>query len=308
MNLELWQSRFRDDMELSRWSENTIKIYVMELRPFFEFLAAQGIDDLAGISRDVIEGYRTHLFYATYRNRPISAARQANRLSAVKRFTRFLTQARFLLADPSLAVELPRVPIKLPRILASEKQVVRLLEAPDVTTLNGVRDRAILELLYSSGIRNSELRELQLEDIELEGRQVFVRCGKGGKSRVVPIGDEAAVWIGEYAHRARPYMVRRLGDNTLFLTSRGLAFTRPVLAKLVRTWAEAVGLGRNLTPHALRHCCASHMLRHGASVRHVQEMLGHASLMTTERYLHVEISDLRRVHQRCHPRERRMHE
>ena len=304
LDLTLWQSRFADWMTLRQWSRRTIDNYTAELRPFFEFLQAEGVDELAALTRDTIEGYRTHLFYATYRGRPISLRTQAIRLNSIKRFTAFLVAADFLLIDPGAQVPLPRTPPALPRPILSERETEIVLESPDVTTPLGIRDRAMLEVFYSCAIRNSELRALALEDVDLEERRLRVRRGKGDKSRVVPMGEEAALWVREYLAHGRPYLVRRLGEATLFLTFYGQAFTRVGLARLVADIARKAGMDKAVGPHLLRHACATHMLRRGASVRHLQELLGHVALSSTQRYTRVEIGDLQRVHSRCHPRER----
>jgi site-specific recombinase XerD len=305
MNLEMWRVRFREHLELRHWSPRTIEGYVRELGSLFDFLAAHGVEDLSALTTHLVEEYRSYLLYATYRGRTLAISTQCSRMAAVKQFTAFLARAGFMLLDVGARVPLPRTVRRLPRALLSEKEVARLLEAPDVTTLNGIRDRAILEAIYSCGIRNSELRALELDDVRLESRQLRVRCGKGSKSRMVPLGEEAVLWLGEYLAHVRRVYVRRVGDRTFFLTSRGLPFTRAVLARVVRDLAQSAGLGPDVGPHTLRHACATHMLKRGASVRHIQELIGHVSLTATERYLHLEISDLQRVHRRCHPRERR---
>jgi len=304
LNLELWRMRFQEYMELRGWTSRTVESYASELRPFFEFLESQAIESLGCVTRETVQEYRTHLFYVQYRDRRISTSTQCSRLTRIKSFLRFLAREHFLLTDPAAQVELPCVPRRIPRTLLSERETLILLEAPDTTTPLGIRDRSILELLYCTAIRNTELRRLSLDDIDTEQRVLRIVCGKGNKSRVVPLGEEAIVWLEEYLVHGRPRLVRRT-STTVFLTWRGKPFSRGSLSRVVRQAARAARLKKAVTPHVLRHCCATHMLRRGANICHLQELLGHESAATTQRYTKVEISDLHRVLERCHPRERR---
>jgi len=304
-NVALWQQRFRDYMAIRAWSQRTIDSYAREVRPFLEFLDVCGIDSVSGITRDVIEGYRTLLFEVRRHERPLSVGTQAVRLGAVKAFVRFLWRERYLLIDTGAGVELPRVPRTLPRVILSEAEVRQLLETPSLDRPLAYRDRAILELLYSSALRNSELCALDLDAVDLERCEVRVHHGKGGKSRVVPLGEFAKQWIESYLQRERPRLVRSPEQTALFLSWRGRHLVRFNLAQIVHRAGELAGLTKPVGPHTLRHCAATHMLAHGASLKHIQEFLGHASIATTQRYLKLEVSNLRRVLLRCHPRERR---
>jgi integrase/recombinase XerD len=167
-----------------------------------------------------------------------------------------------------------------------------------------VRDRTILELLYGSAIRNTELCELHLDHLDFARHLLRVDCGKGNKPRLVPLGEEAEAWLQEYLLSIRPQLLRKASSQEVFLSNRGRPFTRGPLAFLVAHWARKAGLVKHITPHILRHSCATHMLRHGADLRYIQAMLGHSSPQTTQIYTRVEISDLRKVILRCHPRER----
>ncbi len=305
MNLELWRTRFREHLDLGAFSSRTAEEYCRELRPLFEYLERQGLDEPGAATRDHLEGYRTHLFYLRTRSdQPLSLQTQQGRMTAVKAFFRFLHAERFVLVDPAASLALPKVPRGLPRAHLSEADVETLLSQPDTTTPVGLRDRAAMEVLYVTGLRNAELRALTLDDVGLERREVRVRRGKGGKSRLVPLGEEAVAWLEEWLCRGRPSLVRDPAERHVFVTWRGRPLTREDLGHLVSMAAERAGLSK-VTPHQLRHCCATHMLRHGASLRHLQELLGHASASTTQRYTRVELSDLKKVLRRCHPRERR---
>jgi len=304
VNVARWLERFEEWLTLRGYAALTRVHYGRRTRIFLEFLAERNLA-LTQVTRAVLEEYRLHLFYRHFQGRPIGPAAQANHLIAVKKFFRFLVQDHALLLDPTAELELPRCPHRLPRSVPSEKMIRRLLEAPDVGTLLGLRDRAILEMLYATGLRNTELRQLMLDAVRLEERLVFVFRGKGNKSRVVPLGQEAAYWLSEYLVRARPRLTRSAAEKHLFLGSKGPLRSTLSLSKIVRRAADRAGVSETVTPHAFRHACATHMLRRGAGLRHLQDLLGHASAGTTQRYTKVEVSDLRRVHRRCHPRERR---
>ena len=161
-----------------------------------------------------------------------------------------------------------------------------------------------MEALYATGVRNSELGSLKLDDLDWANHCLRVENGKGGKWRVVPLGEEAEIWITEYLQKVRPQQLQDPEEKAVFLTNRGRPFKRESLTDVVHRWSKTVGLEKRVTPHVLRHCCATHMLKRGAGLRYLQAMLGHSSSDTTERYTRVEVSDLRRVVMRCHPRER----
>lgn len=304
MNVTLWQARFEEWLRGRHRGERTVRNYVGELRPFFEFLASLGIDTLANVRRDDIEEYRNHLHHLTWRGHRLQPGTQANRLTAVKMFMRYLARARFIAFDPAAEVEVPRLPQTLPRVPLTERETVRLLESCTGNNPLDIRNRAILEVLYSTAIRNTELRSLTLDAVNLHAGQVRV-LGKGRKMRMLPLGEHAVAWLRDYLDRARPRLVRSRDQRVLFLSYRGHPLERGALAKLIAALARRAGFDKTVTPHLLRNCCLTHMLKNGAELRHLQEMAGHASPETTQRYTRVEVTNLRRVLQRCHPRERR---
>lgn len=305
LDLTLWQSRFGEYLQLRNFSPRTIQGYTTELRPLFDYLRECGVESLGAVGRDLVEGYRTHLFYAkTRRGQGLSLQTQCSRLQAVKAFFKFLARKQFVLVDAGALVELPRLPQRLPRVILTEAEVWALLGVPDILNPMGLRDRAALELLYGCGIRSTELCELELDALDFERKQVHVRLGKGQKDRMLPLGVEAEGWLRAYLHRGRPFLLARADEPRVFLSKSGGDLTRSDLAKVVRKTARAAGLQKQVSPHTLRHSCATHMLRHGAGLRHLQALLGHSSLNTTQRYTQLEITDLRRVLKRCHPRER----
>jgi len=305
VNVDLWKSRFKEYLQLRNYSPRSIEAYVSELKSFLAHLEVIGVDSLAALTRDHVEDYRAFLAEATYRGQRLAVSTQAHRLANVKVFTRFLARERFISIDPGASVDRPRVPRTAPGAVLSELEAERVVESTAGVGPVSVRNRAMLEVLYCTGIRNQELRELRLHDVHLERAELHVRCGKGGKARMLPLGEDAIAWLKEYLLRARPYLVASGAQRVLFLSYRGHPLSRTAVAKIVRGLAVQSGLKKMVTPHVLRRSCATHMLRHGAGLRQVQEMLGHASPQTTEKYTRMEVSDLRRALQRFHPREKK---
>lgn len=305
MNHELWQARFREHLEIRGRAARTVRSYQDILKPFLTFLEAAGLSSLSELTAELLEAYRVELFSRRHRGRALSRAYQVTNLAGIKAFLGFLARAGHLAVDLSTALELPRVPRSLPKVILTEAEVRQLLERQDLTSALGVRNRALLEVLYGTALRNAEVLGLQLTQVDLEARLVRVERGKGGKSRVVPLGEEARFWLSEYLVRARPLLVGARPCAHVFLTSRQQPFSRNTLTAAVRRLAREAGLTKRVTPHVLRHSCATHMLRRGAGLRHLQKMLGHETPTSTQIYTHVEVSDLRRVLERCHPRERR---
>jgi len=303
LNAEPWRRLFGDWLAVRPYSERTRREYPAYLPALFRYLETQGLGRLSEVTRDTLEAYRLHLYHARPRGRPLALASQNRKLCVVKAFFRFLAEERYLLVDPAAQLVLPRFNRVLPAV-PTEKEVRRLLAAPDVGTALGLRDRALLELVYSTGMRNTELRELCLDDLETDRRTVRIRKGKGSKSRVVPLGREAAYWLDAYLSQGRPSFRPAPDQTRVFLTARGPFQTRQAVSDVVLRAARQAGLKKRITTHSLRHAVATHMLRRGAGLRHLQEMLGHASAGTTQLYTRVEITDLRRVHKKCHPRER----
>jgi integrase/recombinase XerD len=306
MNLALWQGRFREYLEVRNYSPRSRDGYVGELRCFFAFLESLGVESLGNVTREVIEEYRGHLFERrTARGKRLSAGSQIGYLCHIRVFFRYLLREGFVAIDPTAGVELPRRHVSMPRTVLSEQETERVLDSADGKDPVGIRNRAILEVLYCTAVRNSELRDLLLDHINLETGELHVRSGKGRKSRRLPLGEEAVTWLREYLAHARPHFVRKAEERHLFLTMHGGPLERGSLAKLVKAIAKKAGLKKPVTPHVLRHCCATHMLRNGAGLRQLQEILGHDSPQTTQRYTRLEVSDLRKVLERCHPREKK---
>ena len=229
--------------------------------------------------------------------RPRSAARL---LSSLKRFYRFLLRENRIQADPTLQVESPKLPRSLPKVL-TEDDVDLLLAAPNVETPLGLRDKSMLETLYASGLRVSELVTMTLAQLSQDMGVVRV-VGKGSKERLVPVGEEALTWIRRYTDNARPEILAGRQTDALFITARGASMTRQAFWYLIRRYAAHAGMRIGISPHTLRHAFATHLLNHGADLRVVQILLGHADISTTQIYTHVARERLKQLHAKHHPR------
>ena len=278
-----------------RLADHTLESYGRDLRRLAEFAA--------GLERTAQQLDRRDLenFVAEMMNSGLSPRSVARTVAAVRGFYRFSVLAQQLDANPADDLQAPRAWPALPKFLGLE-EVENLIKQPNVATSIGLRDRALIEVLYATGMRVSELIHLRASDLNLEGG--FLTCtGKGNKQRLVPIGDEAAKWVTKYIREARPAMLRTRTSPWLFVNAkRGTALSRVGFWKILKVYGRKAGLPRSLSPHVLRHSFATHLLEHGADLRAIQMMLGHADLSTTQIYTHVLEARLRLVYDRFHPR------
>ena len=287
--------RFLDALWMERGlSRNTLSAYRQDLLTLAAWLAGQGSGLLAA-GRAELQGYLAHR-HAT----GIQARSAARGLSSLRRFYRHQLREGVLHEDPTALIEAPKLGRPLPGTL-SEEEVERLLQAPDPETVVGLRDRAMLELLYATGLRVTELVELRLDQVSLAQGVVRV-LGKGSKERLVPLGEEAMQWLQRYAEEARPALAAGRGTDVLFPSRRGSGMTRQAFWYRIRDCARRAGIRRHLSPHTLRHAFATHLLNHGADLRVVQMLLGHSDLSTTQIYTHVARERLKQLHARHHPR------
>jgi integrase/recombinase XerD len=249
-----------------------------------------------------LESYQRWLWRCTKANgQRLGWSTQRNRLGVLKDFFRWLTRQDVILHNPASEVELPRMEKRLPQDVLTLPEVERLLAVPDVSDPLGVRDRAMLELFYSTGIRRTELCRIELPDVNTERRTLHVRLGKGKKDRVVPVGARAVAWLERYLKEVRPRLCLDTRTPALFLTGYGDAFNPDVVSRMVSAWLKQADLKRKGCCHVLRHTCATHMLENGADIRFIQQLLGHEKLDTTAIYTEVSIKQLQEVHARCHP-------
>ncbi len=257
------------------------------------------------ITRPILERYRRHLFhYRKSNGEPISFATQQQRLIPIKAFFKWLTKENYILYNPASELELPKVHKRLPKAILSADEVERILNQTLLHGEIGIRDRAIIETLYSSGIRRMELINLSLYDVDLKNGTMMVREGKGKKDRLVPLGQRACNWIERYRDEVRPRLVTDQNDNTLFLHESGEPLRKNRLTDLVKKHIAAAGINKPGACHLFRHSMATLMLDNGADIRHIQAILGHSQLSTTEIYTQVAIRKLKAVHALTHPADR----
>lgn len=277
-------------------SANTRQAYERDLRLFCKMLGFKNSDALVNVSREQITGYMTQL-----KERGLAAATIARKLAAIKAFYRFMTAEGYMDANPAEVVEAGTKGIKLPRVL-SEDEVVRLLNQPNITTAEGFRDRTMLEVLYATGMRVSELINLTLERVDLNMKYI-IAFGKGSKERIVPLGSVAAEFLQQYLEKVRPKLTHA-GRNTniVFLAFGGHELTRQRFWQIIRAYGRKANINKALTPHILRHSFATHLLDNGADLRSVQELLGHSDISTTQIYTHLTNKRLRDIYAKAHPR------
>lgn len=276
-------------------ADNTMESYYRDLQYWNKFLKEHKINSLAEIDENLIIIYLLRL-----KKEGKAVATVSRHLASIKTFYKFLLAEQLVDVNPTAKLETPKTGTKLPQIM-DEKEVERLLRQPDLTTPAGLRDKAMLELLYATGLRVSELVSLDLDQINLEAG--FLRCmGKGSKERMVPIGSVALTYLNLYLDRGRGQLAKRAGLNALFLNHLGTRLTRQGFWKILKKYVKEAGITTNVTPHTFRHSFATHLLEHGADLRAVQEMLGHADISTTQIYTHLTQTKLKEVYNETHPR------
>ena len=277
-------------------SANTRQAYERDLRLFCKTLSFKNSDALVNVSREQITGYMTQL-----KEKSLAAATIARKLAAIKAFYRFMTAEGYMDANPAEVVEAGTKGIKLPRVL-SEDEVVRLLNQPDITTAEGFRDRTMLEVLYATGMRVSELINLTLDRVDLNMKYI-IAFGKGSKERIVPLGSVAAEFLQQYLEKVRPKLTHEdRNTNIVFLAFGGHELTRQRFWQIIRAYGRKANINKALTPHILRHSFATHLLDNGADLRSVQELLGHSDISTTQIYTHLTNKRLRDIYAKAHPR------
>ncbi len=277
---------------------NTLRSYTGDLRRYVDHLTASGVDDLGAVRESDVSGFVVALRSGPV---PLAASSAARALAAVRGLHRFAARDGLVADDVAREVAPPALPVRLPRDLTVD-EVDQLLAGCIGDEPPALRDRALLELLYSTGARISEAIGLDLDDLDVERRTVLLR-GKGGKDRIVPVGRPALAAVEAYRVRARPgFAARGRGTPALLLNARGGRLSRQSAWHVLHGAADAAGLTAKVSPHTLRHCFATHLLAGGADVRVVQELLGHASVTTTQIYTHVTVDTLREVYATSHPR------
>jgi integrase/recombinase XerD len=298
-------TRYMDEhfewMMLTGYTPDTVRGRRIAIRRFIAWCDDRGLSDPKEITKPILERYQRHLFY--YRKpdgTPLTLGSQQGFLAPLKTFFKWLAKENHIPSNPASELELPRQPKHLPRALLSIEDVEAVLRQIDHKATTGLRDRAIMEVLYSTALRRTELANLRRYDADLSRLIVFVHEGKGQKDRVVPLGERAALWLDKYLVESRPLLASN-DCAALFVTDYGEPVTPDWLASRVRRYMDDAGINKPGSCHLFRHACATHMLDNGADIRFIQAMLGHAALSSTERYTHVAIGKLQQIHAATHP-------
>lgn len=294
--MEKWIDQFLNYIIVEKGlSKNTIEAYGHDLERFFEYLKNKGISDVSNIGK-----YDIRAFLISLKRGGLSVKSIVRNLVSLRVFFRFLTLEGIIERNPAEELDSPKIDKTLPEILTL-KEIELLLNQPNTNTLLGIRDRAMLEMLYATGMRVSELTKISINQVNLEGGYVIL-FGKGSKERIVPLGKEAIKWLELYLKEVRKKFDRRKESKFLFLSQWGKEMSRQQFWKNLKAYGRRAGISKRITPHLLRHSFASHLLERGADLRSVQMMLGHADISTTQIYTHVSGERLKQVHKRYHPR------
>lgn len=295
--------RWIDKLEMKNYSPKTLSMNKGALNQFVGWCEERDLIDPSLITKPHLESYQRYLWrYKKGNGKPLSVNTQRQRLGAIQRLFSHLVKSNFIVANPASDLDLPKKPHReLPRGLSVD-EVNELLNIPDVTDPLGIRDRAILETFYASGIRRMEMVNLDFNDVDLKSRTLHVRRGKGGKSRLLPVGTSCVYWVERYLDITRDRLVLDHTEQALFVSGYGDRFSSGYIGRWFKKIMNKAGINKEGCLHLFRHSCATHMLENGADIRLIQQMLGHQSLETTSIYTHVAITHLQSVYDETHPR------
>jgi integrase/recombinase XerD len=300
--LTLALGRHLEWLLMRNYSAYTVRGRRGHLSFFVRWAEGRGVVSPDEVTRAMLESYRRHLYhYRSGDGRPLSFRTQRHRLEPLRSWFRWLARERVIELNPASELELPKLDYRLPRCVLTVEEAERVLAQPEVGDLFGLRDRAMLETFYSTGMRRLELRRLKLWDLDSERGTVMIRQGKGAKDRMAPIGERALAWIGRYLETTRPRLAVEPDEGVLFLSATGDDLSESYLSGLVAGYVDKAALGKRGGCHLFRHTCATLMLEGGADVRYIQALLGHADLKSTQIYTHVSARQLKAVHDASHP-------
>ncbi len=295
--------KFKEHLKVLNRSPSTIQSYMDHLKHFLESVNES---DMKKVTRSMIENYIAGLYeYRKKDGNPYSTGTMCIKIRSIKRFFEFLEKTNVVFIDPAEMIREPRLNRRLLKEILTSKEVSRLLDQPNLGTRLGIRDRAIMEVFYSTGIRKEELCSLTIYDADLTGRMLRVRKGKGQKDRVVPMGRHAVKFLREYIAKVRPHYTKKNRSNRhLFVDKYGRSMGKQTVRVMVKKYANTAGIKKATSPHMLRHCFATVLIKNGADLTSVQKMLGHAYPSTTQIYIRSLGLDIKSVHQKTHPREK----
>jgi integrase/recombinase XerD len=291
-----------EDLRVHHYSEYTIRDRGVQIGFFLVWCADRGITEPIEVTRTVLESYQRYVFH--YRKKdgePLSFSAQESRIVPLRVWFKWMARHHHILHNPASELELPRLGVRLPKAVLTAAEAEQVMTQTNIHDPLGLRDRAILETLYSTGIRRLELVNLKIWDLDPERLMVTIRQGKGKRDRIIPIGDRAAAWVRKYLAESRPQLASEPDDQTLFVGHNGEPFSLGYLSQVVRDYVDAANLGKHGACHLFRHTMATLMLEGGADTRFIQQMLGHADLSTTQIYTHVAIRQLQEIHRATHP-------
>lgn len=303
---EIKLHQFAEKLELLGYAKRSIKDYPYDFGLFLRYLTEkENVTDLADITPEHITAYHTHLQYSTFRGgRHLATGSVVKRLEAVKKFYSVMYSEGLIEHNYAPLVIAPRKKRNIPRNVPGEKEMAAILDVIEPRDTLTIRDRALFELLYATGLRSEEVRTVTVENLDRTERTLFV-TGKGAKDRIVPVGDWVMPYLLEYLEVSRPKLINpRNPLPIIFLTKNGRQINTPNLGDLLRKYIKKAGLDISMSPHTIRHACGTHLLKGGADIRYVQELLGHSDLSSTQIYTKVDISFLKKAHKKYHPRER----
>lgn len=297
---------FNKHMKVRNYAAATMKGYSRELRKFLAHLRASGITDIKAVSKDMLTAFQVALMeHKAKGEQGYTCCTVALKIRSVKRFFEFLEAANLVLINPAEHIKEPKKETRLPRVILTEDEARKILDAPNLSMMTGIRDRTVLEVFYSTGIRLEELVNLTVFDCDLQGGMLRVNKGKMAKDRVVPLGKHAVKFLKEYITRVRPQHTRKnKAIRNLFVSQLGTPLAGQMVAKMVRDCAAKAGIKKHVTPHVFRHTFATQLVKNGADIRAVQKMLGHSCLSVTHIYTRVAGVDVKKTHTKSHPREK----
>lgn len=297
---------FTGHLKVKNYSPRSIEAYSYHLQRFFEYLAENKITDIKRVSRDVLKTYQLRITETGgKRGNRYTVGTISIKIRSVKRFFQYLEETNCILINPAENIKEPKKETRLPRVVLTESEARKILEQPNLSTMTGIRDRAILEVFYSTGVRLEELINLTIYDPDLQGGMLRVNKGKYAKDRVIPLGRHAVKFLKEYISHVRPTHTKtNKAIRTLFISRFGVPVSKQTVEIMVRQYTRQAGIQKRVTPHVFRHTFATELVRNGADITAVKKMLGHASLSATHIYTKVANRDVKKTHGKSHPRER----
>ena len=295
-------NRFLEWSAAMNYSSETTHKRENSLQRFIVWCDERGLDNPQDVTSPILERYRRHLFhYRKTNGAPLSFSTQHGYLAPLKAFFKWLSKENYILYNPASEFDLPKIPKRLPKHILSIEEIEDILNHTQIFGDIGIRDRAIMETFYSTGVRRMELVNLKIQDLDFNRGTLVIFEGKWQKDRMVPIGDRACAWVRKYLDEVRPTLVTDDDNGHLFLTEYGEPFIKNRISDLVKKYMNAVGIDKPGACHLFRHAMATHMLENGADIRYIQEILGHVNLSSTEIYTRVSIKKLKQIHTATHP-------